>query len=192
MNEDLNKKKVTDEEKDLSEDQNEVKDTVEEEIFEAESVENDSNIEDSSLENDVSNDYEDLKNTLVRLQADFNNYRNRVNKEKQSLVKYATEGMITDILSVLDNFDRALGPESEDESEYNKGFRLIRKELFDILQKNGLEVIESDGKVFDPNLHNAVVMEESDLGEGIVIETLQTGYKVGDKVIRPSYVKVSK
>ena len=192
MNEDLNKKKVTDEEKDLSEDQNEVKDTVEEEIFEAESVENDSNIEDSSLENDVSNDYEELKNTLVRLQADFNNYRNRVNKEKQSLVKYATEGMITDILSVLDNFDRALGPESEDESEYNKGFRLIRKELFDILQKNGLEVIESDGKVFDPNLHNAVVMEESDLGEGIVIETLQTGYKVGDKVIRPSYVKVSK
>lgn len=192
MNEDLNKNKVTDEEKDLSEDQNEVKDTVEEEIFEAESVENDSNIEDSSLENDVSNDYEDLKNTLVRLQADFNNYRNRVNKEKQSLVKYATEGMITDILSVLDNFDRALGPESEDESEYNKGFRLIRKELFDILQKNGLEVIESDGKVFDPNLHNAVVMEDSDLGEGIIIETLQTGYKVGDKVIRPSYVKVSK
>lgn len=100
--------------------------------------------------------------------------------------------MITDILSVLDNFDRALGPESEDESEYNKGFRLIRKELFDILQKNGLEVIESDGKVFDPNLHNAVVMEDSDLGEGIIIETLQTGYKVGDKVIRPSYVKVSK
>ena len=139
MNEDLNKKKVTDEEKDLSEDQNEVKDTVEEEIFEAESVENDSNIEDSSLENDVSNDYEDLKNTLVRLQADFNNYRNRVNKEKQSLVKYATEGMITDILSVLDNFDRALGPESEDESEYNKGFRLIRKELFDILQKKQLK-----------------------------------------------------
>lgn len=135
MNEDLNKKKLSDEEKDLSEDQNEVKDSVEEEIFEAESVENDSNIEDSSLENDVSNDYEDLKNTLVRLQADFNNYRNRVNKEKQSLVKYATEGMITDILSVLDNFDRALGPESEDESEYNKGFRLIRKELFDILQK---------------------------------------------------------
>ncbi|MEB3429923.1 nucleotide exchange factor GrpE [Citroniella saccharovorans] len=192
MNEDLNKKKLSDEEKDLSEDQNEVKDSVEEEIFEAESVENDSNIEDSSLENDVSNDYEDLKNTLVRLQADFNNYRNRVNKEKQSLVKYATEGMITDILSVLDNFDRALGPESEDESEYNKGFRLIRKELFDILQKNGLEVIESDGKVFDPNLHNAVVMEDSDLGEGIIIETLQTGYKVGDKVIRPSYVKVSK
>lgn len=143
------------------------------------------------LEESIDEEVEDLKNTLVRLQADFNNYKKRTEKEKSDVQKYACSSLMENLLEVLDNFDRAI-ENSQVEEEVLEGFELINKQLIDILKAEGLEEIESDGKEFDPNFHNAVLMEESDQESGRVIETLQKGYKHGDRILRPSMVKVSK
>lgn len=138
-----------------------------------------------------SDEVEELKSALIRLQADFNNYRNRVNKEKAQMVKFATGSLIEKLLPVLDNFDRAI-ESCEDNPSIVEGFSLIRADLMKTLEGQGLEEIKSDGEVFDPNLHNAVVMEDYDGESGIITETFQKGYKLGDRVIRASMVKVSK
>lgn len=134
---------------------------------------------------------DELKATLVRLQADFNNFRTRAEKEKKDLRKFATMSLVEKLLPVLDNFDRALGLETEDKN-FLEGVKLIQKELLGVLEKEGLKEIESTGKTFDPNFHNAVMTEESEENENLVIETYQKGYMLDDKVIRPSMVKVSK
>lgn len=138
-----------------------------------------------------SDEVEELKSALIRLQADFNNYRNRVNKEKAQMVKFATGSLIEKLLPVLDNFDRAI-ESCTDNPSIVEGFSLIRADLMKTLEGQGLEEIKSDGEVFDPNLHNAVVMEDYDGESGIITETFQKGYKLGDRVIRASMVKVSK
>ncbi len=140
---------------------------------------------------DENNEVDELKSTLVRLQADFNNYRNRVNKEKAQTIKFATESLVEKLLPILDDFDRAIDSCKEDPSIV-EGFSLIRAQMLKVLEGQGLEIIESDGVEFDPNLHNAVVMEESDEKSGIITETFQKGYKLGDRVLRASMVKVSK
>ncbi|MDO5689913.1 MAG: nucleotide exchange factor GrpE [Tissierellia bacterium] len=134
---------------------------------------------------------EEMKSALVRLQADFNNYRNRVDKEKTAMVQYATESLVIKLLSVLDNFDRAQ-LSCEENPGLMDGVAMIKQELLGILAGEGLTEIASDGAIFDPNYHHAVVMEDSDLPSGTVIETLQKGYTMRDKVIRPSMVKVAK
>ncbi len=139
----------------------------------------------------VSEEVDDLKSTLIRLQADFNNYRNRVDKERSQTLQYATESLVTKLLSVLDNFDRALGS-CEESPSIQEGFCLIKQELLDILGKEGLKEIEADGKQFDPNFHHAVITEESDEESGMILETFQKGYMLGDRVIRASMVKVAK
>ena len=144
-----------------------------------------------NLESNIDEEVEDLKNTLVRLQADFTNYKKRTVKEKSEVQKYACLSLMGKLLEVLDNFDRAI-ENTQVEDELLEGFKLINKQLWDILQGEGLEEIESDGLQFDPNFHNAVLMEDSDQESGSVIETLQKGYRVGDRVLRSSMVKVSK
>lgn len=142
--------------------------------------------------NQENKEYEKIKDSYLRLQADFANYKRRQEKEKQDIYKFASEKLITKLLSVLDNFERALvGVEKED--KFVEGIKLVQKELEDILKSEGIEEIESDGKLFDANLHHAVFMEESDEVESEhIIETFQKGYKLKGKVIRPSMVKVSK
>lgn len=133
-----------------------------------------------------------LKESLARLQADFINYKNRTEKEKSNIHKYANEGLILKLLSVVDNMDRALANADEEDS-FVAGIVLIRDEFLQVLQNEGLKEIESDGAKFDPNFHHAVFIEENDEVESEhVIETFQKGYMIDEKVIRPAMVKVAK
>lgn len=134
---------------------------------------------------------EKIKDSYVRLQADFTNYRNRQEKEKQDIYKYASEKLVTKLLTVVDNLDRALSEEKEKDA-FTEGIELVREDLLNILKQEGLEEIKSDGELFDANKHHAVFIEESDTVEsGHIIETFQKGYTLNGKVIRASMVKVS-
>lgn len=136
---------------------------------------------------------EELKDQLLRLQADFMNFRRRADKERESAIVYGTECLVCDILPSIDNFQRALESEKEKESGFYKGVEMIYQELIKKLKENGVEEIKALGEDFDPNFHNAVFMEESNEYEpGKVTEVLQTGYILKDKVIRPTMVKVAK
>lgn len=136
---------------------------------------------------------EDLNTQLLRLQADFVNYRNRMNKEKESSIAYGTEIIVSELLPVIDNFNRALEAEDAKENSFYQGIKMIQKQLMDVLENNDVVEIEAVEMAFDPNYHHAVVMEESDEHDSnIVIEVLQKGYLLKDKVIRPAMVKVSK
>lgn len=165
--------------------------TIDNEDMESTEVEDDiEEIEDE--ETKENSDYERLKDSFQRLQADFTNYKRRQENEKQEIYKYASESLITKLLSVKDNFDRALEDVNE-EDPFVEGVKLIRDEFNNILESEGLEEIESDNEKFDANLHHAVFMEENeDVDSEHIIETFQKGYKLKDKVIRPAMVKVSK
>lgn len=137
---------------------------------------------------------EDLNNSYTRLQADFTNYKKRSEKEKQSIYKYACEELVTELLAVIDNFDRALNVDDKfKEDSFYQGVRMLYEQLMEILKKIGLEEIEAKDETFDPNFHYAVMQDEAENKESnTVTEVLQKGYKLKDKVIRPSMVKVSK
>ena len=133
---------------------------------------------------------EDENSRYLRLMAEFQNYKKRVAKEKQDLYSYANEKIVTELLAVVDNFERALQQEAGDEG-FKEGMELIFKQLGDVLEKSGLKEIEALGEDFDPNLHNAVMTEESEEYEsGKVSGVLQKGYTLNGKVIRASMVKV--
>lgn len=135
----------------------------------------------------------ELRNSLQRLQADFNNFRKRTEKEKADISTFANEKLICELLLVLDNFERALDSNDDKEAEFYKGVSLIYKQIIDTLNKFGLETIESDNEEFDPNFHHAVMQEEvEDVEPQKILETFQKGYKLKTRVIRPSMVKVSK
>jgi molecular chaperone GrpE len=131
---------------------------------------------------------------LRRVQADFENYRKRVIKEQTALVDRATEGLIDQLLPVLDSFELALknadaaGAEVE---SVRKGVELVYAELLGVLEKTGLSRIEAEGKPFDPNVHEAVMQEEGD-GDPVVSDVLRTGYTLKGRVLRPAMVKVTR
>lgn len=138
---------------------------------------------------------EEYKERLLRAQADFDNFRRRTQKEKEDLAKYASSVLITELLPVIDNFERALssGADSADVSSYAKGVEMIFRQLEGVLKAEGLERMEAVGQPFNPEFHQAVMQVDSDeYEEGIVVEELQKGYQLKDKVIRPAMVKVSK
>lgn len=146
------------------------------------------------LENELiskSKEIEDLTNSLLRLRADFSNYKNRVAKEKESTLAYALEGMICDLLPILDNFERAMDS-AEEKNGFYEGIEMIYEQFVKVLEDNGLEEIDCGGQCFDPKLHHAVFAEESEEEEGMILETIQKGYLLNTKVIRPSMVKVAK
>lgn len=134
---------------------------------------------------------EALNTKYLRLMADFQNYKRRTEKEKGDIYAYANEKIVTELLTVMDNFERALMHESADES-FAEGMRMIFKQLTGVLEKAGLEEINALGEDFDPNFHNAVMMEDNaDYESGKVTEVMQKGYLLNKKVIRPSMVKVN-
>ncbi len=138
---------------------------------------------------------EELTDQLLRLQADFMNYKNRVEKDRENMYTYAIEDLINQLLPILDNFERALDSveENNKEDSFYQGIKMIYEQFLRVLEDNGICEIECKGKVFDPNLHHAVFVEEvEDKEEGIVLDVLQKGYMLDGKVIRPSMVKVSK
>jgi molecular chaperone GrpE len=136
---------------------------------------------------------QDLQNTLVRRQADFENYRKRVERERQQERHRGAEQLIEQVLPVLDAFDLALkGQNSSANAEYRKGFELIRTQLWNALSKQGLQPIEAVGKQFDPNLHHAIEnVPTADKPEGTVVGEMQTGYMFHDRVLRPAMVRVA-
>ena len=136
---------------------------------------------------------QDLTNTLVRLQADFDNYRKRTEKEHDQARHRGVENLVEQLLPVLDGFDRALAAHDDPAYEdYRKGFELIRKQLWDLLAKQGVHRIESIGKEFDPNVHHAVEhVPTSDYPDGAVIEEFQPGYTFHHRVLRPAMVRVA-
>ncbi|WP_227395101.1 nucleotide exchange factor GrpE [Jeotgalibacillus aurantiacus] len=137
---------------------------------------------------------EEAENRYLRLRADFDNYRRRIQKENETLQKYRAQNVVTGILPALDNFERALNIEvTNDESEsLLKGMKMVHASLLEALKQEGVEVIESVGQEFDPNLHQAVMQSsEEGVASNIITEELQKGYKLKDRVIRPSMVKVN-
>jgi len=136
---------------------------------------------------------QELTDTLVRRQADFENYRKRIEKERHHDRHRGVEALIEHILPVLDAFDRALA-ESTDSAylEYRKGFELIRRQLWETLAKQGLVRIDAVGQQFNPHFHHAIErVETTEHAEGIVVGELQPGYTFHDKVLRPSMVRVA-
>lgn len=134
---------------------------------------------------------EGLNTKYLRLMADFQNYKRRVEKEKSDIYAYANEKIVSELLDVIDNFERALLHEAADES-FAEGMKMIFKQLAGVLEKAGLEEINALGEDFDPNFHNAVMTEDNaDYDSGKVTEVMQKGYMLNKKVIRPSMVKVN-
>lgn len=134
---------------------------------------------------------EDLNTKFLRLAADFQNYRRRIEKEKSDLYAFANERLITELLAVADNFERALGSDSRDKA-LRDGMELVFKQFGEVLKRHGLEEMEALGSPFDPNFHHAVLMEPTgDSESGHVVEVLQKGYLLNKKVIRHAMVKVA-
>jgi len=129
----------------------------------------------------------------MRLMAEFQNFKRRAAKEKSDIHAFANERIVGDLLPVMDNFERALDTETEDVEAYAKGMQLIFEQLKTALEKAGLKEIEALGLDFDPNVHNAVMTDNTEEYENDKIsKVLQKGYKLNDKVIRPSMVAVNK
>ncbi|MHC4138924.1 MAG: nucleotide exchange factor GrpE [Planctomycetota bacterium] len=132
---------------------------------------------------------------LLRTKAEFMNYQKRVAKEHESTAQFAVQNLILDFLPELDNFDRALklADNSKDFGKFVEGIKLIEEQLFKVLGKYGVESIETAGKAFDPNLHEAVMEEENnEMPHHTIIDEFQRGFLLKERVIRPSKVKVSK
>jgi molecular chaperone GrpE len=147
---------------------------------------------DLTAENDaLKAELAELKDTLQHLQAEFENYRKRCDRENEQFVLRANEGITKKLLPILDNFELAMNSKAEKE-ELQKGMELIYSQLFDALECSGLQRIECVGKKFDPYLHEALLCEENKAEPGVVIDELQKGYMLNDKVLRHSKVKISK
>ena len=128
---------------------------------------------------------------LQRLQAEFDNYRKKAEQERQGIMKQANHGLIQKFLGILDSFESAFKNRKEDD-EFAKGMKLVFLEIYLTLEKEGLKKIDCLGKKFDPKLHEVMLQEESKEEEGTIIEELQKGYMLNDRVIRFSKVKTSK
>lgn len=133
---------------------------------------------------------------ILRLQADFDNIRKRLEREKQDFVKFANEGIILELLNILDDLERTVElaqAKHQDITSFLKGVEMILAHLYEMLKEYGVKPIEAEGKIFDPNYHEALMQaEETDLPEHTIVEELQKGYLLNDRVIRTAKVKVSK
>ncbi|MCD8501261.1 MAG: nucleotide exchange factor GrpE [Bacillaceae bacterium] len=181
------KEEMTNEKEDVQE---EVVEVMEQEIIEEEPLLSEEEQKIANLEQQVN----ELNNRLLRVQADYDNFRRRSREEKEAASKYRAQSLIEDLLPVLDNFDRALNVnvESEETKSLLQGVEMVYRQLNDALKNEGLTLIESVGQSFDPYYHQAVMQVESDEHESNqVVEELQKGYQLKDRVIRPAMVKVN-
>lgn len=171
-----------------------------EEVNEQEdAIEHDTEIDENELDVENNSDEENVENNeyydrLLRLQAEFANYKKRVEREKADIYSYANEKLATDLLDILDNLERAL--DSQDDSNKDnalyEGIELVLKQLKETLKKHGVEEIEAMGQTFDMNLHHAVMSEAVDgVESNQITEVFQKGYTLNGRVLRPSMVKVA-
>ena len=130
-------------------------------------------------------------NDLKRVAAEFENYRKRVLRDQESLVARAHERLVKELLPVLDDLERALAAaEEHEEAKLEEGVRLVHRELATALEREGLAEIETSGR-FDPHVHEALLSQPSEAEEGSVLEVVQKGYRLGDRVLRPARVVVA-
>ena len=147
---------------------------------------------DKREESEAEKQLADMNAKYVRLMADFQNQKKRFEKEKADIYQFANEDIVKSLLEVIDNFERALDASQDDGSKFREGMEMIFKQLMGALEKAGVSEIKALGEEFDPNFHNAVMMEETDEYESNkVSEVMQKGYTLNSKVIRPSMVKVA-
>lgn len=148
-------------------------------------------INETKEEDAAQEEIRNLNDRLLRLQADFLNYKTRTEKEKVSSYGNATADLILDLLQVVDNFERALAADSTDGSSYKEGIQMVYNQMMGILDKKGLREVEALHKPFDHNIHYGVAFEASeDYDDGIVIDVLQKGYTVNERCIRPAMVRI--
>ncbi|EHJ06842.1 nucleotide exchange factor GrpE [Staphylococcus simiae] len=179
-----------------------------ESVDETEQTNNINNDNNESSQDDISEDIDpkdqkieelqqladDNEEKYLRLYAEFENYKRRIQKETETNKKYQAQSVLTDILPAIDNIERALQIEGDDETfkSLQKGVQMVHESLINALKDNGLEVIASEGESFDPNVHQAVMQDDNpDLESGVVTQELQKGYRLKDRVLRPSMVKVN-
>jgi molecular chaperone GrpE len=137
---------------------------------------------------------EQLRDRLLRTTAEFDNYRKRVDRDRKEMADRAAEAVLTEILPIIDDLERALAAEDTGEGAdaYRQGVELIHKQLLDLLTRRGVATIDTAGATFDPHLHQAVSSEPSaDHREGEIIEEFRRGYRLGDRLLRPAMVKVA-
>ena len=135
---------------------------------------------------------EELNAKYMRLMADFQNQKKRFEKERADIYQFANEDLVKGLLEVIDNFERALEASKDDDSKFKEGMEMIFKQLMGALEKAGVSEIKALGEEFDPNFHNAVMMEETDEFESNKVSgVMQKGYTLNSRVIRPSMVKVA-
>ena len=167
--------------------QEEVKPAAEEAVEESAETQEQAVDETEKLKAEI----EEKKNQYLRLQADFENFRRRTRQEKEELGNVVTQTILKDMLPLLDNFERALASDNKDSEGFHKGVEMIYNQFAEDLKKNGLEYIETEGKKFDPNFHQAVMrVQNPDLEDETIAAELQKGYIVKGRVVRPSMVQV--
>ena len=180
------------EHKDSMLDEEIVKDDVQEVVEEETTEDNVVDIEEKLEEKKLRDEIDTLNDQYKRLQAEYANYRRRTQEEKETIGIFANEKMLSELIPVIDSMERALDACTDKEDTMFKGVELVYKQLKDMIIKFGVEEIEAENAEFDPNLHLAVMQESIDGVEpNKVVMVLQKGYKLGNKVLRASMVKVS-
>jgi molecular chaperone GrpE len=142
-------------------------------------------------ESEAMEQVQEFRALAQQVQADFENYRKRVIRDQADAQQRATQGLVEQLLPVIDSFELALTSLESVDPSIRKGFELVYAELLGVLERAGLQRVEAVGEPFDPHLHEAVLHEEGD-GEPVVIETMRTGYRFQDKVLRPAMVRVGR
>lgn len=173
------KTEETDEAAEITGEQDEVDETTEE--------------KENELEKKYEKEIEELNNRLLRQQADYENLRRRMRLDQEAAAKYRSQNLIESLLPVIDNFERGLQvePNSDEEKSLLQGMEMVYKQLQEALEREGVQVIDTVGHPFDPNFHEAVMqVEEEGVDSNEIIEELQKGYMLKDRVIRPAMVKV--
>ncbi|RIN27164.1 nucleotide exchange factor GrpE [Staphylococcus succinus] len=168
-----------------------VKDNLQEDN--TEEIESDVDPKDEEIEQ-LKKEVQEKEEKYLRLYAEFENYKRRIQKENQTMKEYKAQDVLNDILPTIDNIERALQIDGEDEQfkSLKKGVEMVHESLINALKNNGLEKIETEGQQFDPNVHQAVVQDDNpDFESGEITQELQRGYKLKDRVLRPSMVKVN-
>ena len=167
------------------------KDKEQEVVETAETVAEEITVE-SDKTAELEKDLAAAKEAHIRTLAEYDNYRKRTAKEKEATWIDAKAVCLSELLPVLDNFDRALGVTDSDFESYKKGVEMIYQGLCETLKKLGVEAFGEEGDEFDPNFHSAVMhVEDESLGENVIAQVFSKGYKIGEKVLRPAMVKVA-
>jgi len=142
---------------------------------------------------DLQRDLAGVQDRLLRTAAEFDNYRKRIDRERRDLSDYGASDVLPELLPIIDNLERALITPGAEDDAFRKGVELIHKQMLDLLRKRGVREIDATGTMFDPKYHNAVIHEESsEHPDGEVIQELQRGYMLGERLLRPAMVKVAK